>query len=99
MRRLSDIQFQRGMLLERITTQRYFLAAEIQPVHAALNRIDSVRARIHAGIDYIKRYRLFVGLTVTALTVLNVRRAFRLARRGFFVWKTWQTLRQRFLYF
>ena len=99
MRRLSDIRLRRGMLLERITTQRYFLAAEIQPAHAALDHIDSVRTRVRTGIDYIKRHRLFFGLTVATLAILNGRRTFRLVRRGFFAWKTWQTLRQRFTYF
>ena len=98
MRRLNDIQLQRGMLLERTTTQRYFLSAETQPVQAALNRIDVARTYINTGIRYVKRYPLLAGLAVATLTILNGRRVFRLARRSFFVWETWRTLRQRFPY-
>ena len=55
MRRLNDIQLQRGMLLERITTQRYFLSAETQPLRVALNRIDVARTNNNTGISYVKR--------------------------------------------
>ena len=98
MRRLNDIQLQRGMLLERITTQRYFLSAEMQPLKVALNRIDVARTYINMGISYVKRYPLLAGLAVATLTILKGSRVFRLARRRFFSWETWRTLRQRFPY-
>ena len=42
MQRLNELHLQRGRLLERITTQRYVLMAEVQPVRAALDRTDRV---------------------------------------------------------
>ena len=97
MRRLNEIHLERGRLLERITTQRYFLAAEIQPVHAALIKLDIVRVRARQGLDYIKQHPLFALAAVAVLATLNIRRTLRLAQRGFFFWRTWRALRQQFM--
>lgn len=99
MRRLNDILLQRGMLLERIATQRYFIAAEIRPVRTALDRVDLIRAQIRMAVEHVKRSPLLAGVAVATLVALNFRRTFRLARRGFVIWKTWQTLRQRIMFF
>ena len=99
MRRLSDIHMQRGMLLERIATQRYFVAAEIRPVQTTLDRVDEARVCFRTGIERVKRHPLLVGISVAVLATLNFRRALRLAQRSFFVWRTWRTLQQRFMFF
>ena len=44
MPQLNDLRLQRGRLLERITTQRYVLIAEVRPVQVALGRVDTARA-------------------------------------------------------
>lgn len=95
MQRLNELHLQRGRLLERITTQRYVLMAEVQPVRAALDRTDRVLAQLRAGVDYVKRYPAVAGLAVAMLMVFNVRRTLRLARRGFVVWRTWRLLREK----
>ena len=95
-RRLNDVLLERGRLLERITTQRYVLINEVQPVHAALDKVDHVRAQVRAGVAYVKRYPAVAGVAVALLAALNFRRAFRLARRGFMAWRTWRMLRERF---
>lgn len=97
MRRLNDLHLERGRLLERITTQRYVLINEVQPVRAALDKVDFVRAQVQAGVDYIKRYPAVAGLAMALVAILNVRRAFRWGRRGFFVWKTWRSVRERLM--
>ena len=97
MRRLSDIHVQRGRLLERITTQRYFLAAEIQPVHVALDKVDAVRARVRLGVDYVKRNPVIAGVAFAVLATMNFRRTVRLAQRGFLLWRTWLAVRQKLL--
>ena len=43
MPQLNDLRLQRGRLLERITTQRYVLIAEVRPVQVALGRVDDPR--------------------------------------------------------
>ena len=95
MQRLNELHLQRGRLLERITTQRYVLITEVQPVRAALDKTDRVLAHVRAGVDYVKRYPAVAGLAVAVLFAFNFRRVFRLARRGFVVWRTWRMLRER----
>lgn len=97
MPRLTEIRLQRGRLLERITTQRYVLIAEVQPVRRALGRVDSARATLRCIADQARRYPAVIGLLTAALFALNIRRTLRLARRGFFAWRTWRLLRQQFL--
>ncbi len=97
MRRLNEIHLQRGRLLERITTQRYFLTAEMRPVHAALNKVDAVRVGAQRGLEYVKRHPVFALIAVGVLVSLNFRRTLRLAQRGFVLWRTWRALRQQFM--
>ena len=95
MRSLNEILVQRGRLLERVTTQRYFLMAQVQPVRKALDRTDRALAQVQAGVAYIKRYPAVAGVALAVMCAFNVRRVFRLARRGFIVWRTWRMLRER----
>ena len=50
-RRLNDVLLERGRLLERITTQRYVLINEVQPVHATLDKVDHFRAQVQLGVE------------------------------------------------
>ena len=95
MPQLSDLQLQRGRLLERITTQRYVLIAEVQPVRVALGRVDSARATLRCATAYVRQHPGMVGLLTAVLFAFNLRRALRLARRGFFVWRFWRMLRRQ----
>lgn len=96
MRRLNELHLERGRLLERITTQRYVLINEVQPVRVALDKVDYARAQVRAGVAYVRRYPVVAGLAAAVLAVLNFRRTVRLARRGFVAWRTWRMLRERF---
>lgn len=97
MQRLNELHLERGKLLERITTQRYVLINEVQPIRATLDRTDNVVAAVRSGIATVKRYPALAGVAAALVCILNARRAFRWARRGFFVWRTWRSLRDRLL--
>ncbi|WP_319242276.1 YqjK family protein [uncultured Propionivibrio sp.] len=97
MQRLNELHLERGKLLERITTQRYVLINEVQPIRATLDRADHVIAAARSGIETVKRYPALAGVAAALVCILNARRAFRLARRGFFLWRTWRSLRERLL--
>lgn len=95
--RLNELHLERGRLLERITTQRYVLINEVQPVKTVLGRADHVLDAVRAGIDTVKRYPAVAGVAAAVLCVFNARRVFRLARRGYFVWRTWRSVRERLM--
>lgn len=95
--RLNELHLERGRLLERITTQRYVLMNEVQPVRVALERVDSVVDMVRAGVDTVKRYPAVAGVAAAVLCIFNFRRVFRVARRGFMVWRTWKTVRERLM--
>ena len=95
MRSLNDIHLDRGRLLERVTTQRYILIAEVQPVRRSCERADSILDHVRAGVDYIKRYPAVAGVMVAVIMTFNIRRVWRIARRGFVVWRAWRTVWER----
>ena len=95
MPQLNDLRLQRGRLLERITTQRYVLIAEVRPVQVALGRVDTARAGLRRAGDYVRQNPGTVGLLTAVLFAFNIRRALRLARRGFIIWRTWRMLRRQ----
>jgi hypothetical protein len=98
MKTLTEVHVQRGRLLERIALQRAVLSQELEPVHAVLEATDRVVAGVNAGVAYVKRHPGVTALAVAVLFALKGRRVLRLARRGFFVWKAWQALRERVLF-
>ena len=95
MPQLNDLRLQRGRLLERITTQRYVLIAEVRPVQVALGRVDTARAVLRRAGGYVRQNPGPVGLLTAVLFAFNIRRALRLARRGFVIWRTWRMLRRQ----
>jgi hypothetical protein len=98
MKTLTEVYVQRGRLLERIALQRAVLSQELEPVQQALAKADLVVAGVNAGVGYVKRHPALAALGVAVLFVLQGRRVLRLARRGFFLWKAWQSLRERILF-
>lgn len=88
--RLIDISLRRGRLLERISTQRRQLAAEIQPVCDALHNVDRAAALVRCGSDYLKRHPGQVAAVVGLLAIMKPRRLWRWARRGLIAWRTWR---------
>ena len=98
MNRLTELHVQRGRLLERITAQREALCYEVQPVQAALDATDRIVAYVRSGVAYVKSHPGLTAVAVAVLLVLRGRRILSFAKRGFFLWKTWRTLRDRFLF-
>ena len=78
-----------GALKVRIDQQRLALAQQVAPLEVALARGDSVLK----GVDWLKHHPLAVGAAVAAVVVARPKRAWRWAKRGLFVWRGWQALR------
>lgn len=93
---LIDIAIRRGRLIERIAYQRAALGSEVQPICGALQTADRTIARVRTVTAYLKQHPGIVLVAVALLAALKPRRAWRWARRGFVVWRTWRTLQERF---
>lgn len=88
--KLLQLATRHGVLKARIDEQRRQLTWQMQPVEAALARGDAVLR----GVDWLKHHPLAVGIAVAALTVARPVRAWRWARRGFFLWRGWLAIRK-----
>lgn len=87
--KLLELATKHGALKVRIDEQRRILARHAVPLEAALARGDTVLQ----GVDWLKHHPLAIGAAVAAVVVARPRRAWRWAKRGFFVWRGWQALR------
>ena len=47
------------------------------------------------GVDWLKHHPLAVVVAVASVVVARPQRAWRWARRGFFVWRGWQAIRNK----
>lgn len=86
--RWLDLATRRGLLQAQIAAQREALAQHSEPLAAALGVGDKGLA----GIDWLKRHPLAVGVAAGLLAVLRPRRTWRWAQRGFVVWRGWKSL-------
>ena len=75
-----------GALRARIDQQRRQLEQHAAPLEAALAQGDAVLR----GVDWLKHHPGAVGAAVAAGAVARPKRAWRWARRGFFVWRGWR---------
>ncbi|MFN4326889.1 MAG: YqjK-like family protein [Azonexus sp.] len=89
--KLLELATRHGRLQARIAEQRRELARHAAPLESALAKGDAVLE----GVDWLKHHPLAVGAAVAALAVARPQRAWRWARRGFFVWRGWQAVRKR----
>ena len=89
--RALELARRHGELKMRIAQQRQSLAAQSQPIEAALARGDAVLK----GVDWLKHHPGAVGLAVASAVILKPRRAWVWAKRGFFLWRGWQSLRAK----
>ena len=94
--RLIELQLQRGRLLERIAHQRDALGQQTEPVVRVLQLGD----RVSDIADQCKRTVIENPLTTAAvlgaILLLRPRRVMRWTQRGFFAWRSWNTLRSAF---
>jgi len=87
--KLLQLATRQGALKARIEAQRRTLAEQAVPLENALARGDAVLQ----GVDWLKHHPLAIGAAVAAVVVARPRRAWRWAKRGFFVWRSWQGIR------
>lgn len=91
--RLNELLVRRGRLLERIAAQRAALGQESPTLRAALSTTDRIVAGVRGGVAFTKQHPSIVTLAVATLVILKPRRVLRWAKRAFFTWQAWQTLR------
>ena len=95
-RRLTELHIERGKLLERITTQRYFLARAAVPVEEALGRVDGVVERVGSATRYVRQHPGLIAAGLGGLLLLlRKERSLRWARRGFVLWQALRALGSR----
>lgn len=88
-RKSLELATRHGLLKARIDQQREALARHAVPIEAALARGDAVLK----GVDWLKHHPAAVGIAVFVSVIARPRRAMRWARRGFFLWRGWQAIR------
>lgn len=89
--KLLELATRHGRLQARIAEQRRELARHAGPLESALAKGDAILD----GVDWLKHHPVAVGVAVAAVAVARPKRAWRWARRGFFVWRGWQAVRNR----
>lgn len=87
--KLLELATRQGELKARIAAQRTLLGQHAQPLESALARGDAVLQ----GVDWLKHHPVAVGAAVAAVVVARPRRAWRWAKRSFFLWRGWRALR------
>ena len=94
-KRLSELQLQRGRLLERIAGQRAALGREARPLVSALTTTDRYLGRVRRGVDYLKAHPSLVTAGIATLFFVRGGRLWQWARRGFVAWRLWRTFDSR----
>ncbi len=89
----SELQQERGQLLERIAHQRSTLAREITPLLEAEQAGARIRVLVQAAVRSLQEKPLPAVAVVVALLVWKPRRAWRWARRGLWWWRKWLAVR------
>lgn len=89
--KLLELATRHGALQARIAEQRCQLARHAEPLEAALARGDAVLD----GVDWLKHHPVAVGAAVAAVAVARPKRAWLWARRGYFVWRGWQAVKDK----
>lgn len=85
-----EVAVRHGALRARIAAQREDLAKHIAPLESALGGADKALA----GVDWLKHHPLAVAAVVAVVAVSSPKRAWRWTKRGFVVWRGWQTVRK-----
>ncbi len=78
-----------GALRARIDEQRRLLQQQVAPLEALMARGDAAVQ----GIGWLKQHPGAIVAAVAALVVIRPKAAWRWAKRGVFVWRGWQAVR------
>ena len=87
--RLLELATRHGALKARIDAQRLQLAKYSAPLEDTL----AVGDKALAGVEWIKQHPAEVGLAVAVVVMTGPKRAWRWTKRGIFVWRGWQSLK------
>lgn len=91
--KIIELATRHGALQARIDEQRRTLARHSVPIEAALARGDAVLG----GVEWLKHHPAAVGAAVFVAVVARPGRAWRWGRRGLFLWRGWQAIRNSLL--
>ena len=94
--RLIELQLQRGRLLERIAHQRDALGQQTEPVVRVLHFGDRVANIAGQCKRTVIENPLTTAAVLGAVVVMRPRAVLRWAQRGFFAWRSWNTVRSVF---
>lgn len=87
--RLLELATRHGALKAKIDEQRRILTQQSVALELACQRGDAV---LH-GIDWLKTHPAAVGAAVAFAVVAKPKGAWRWAKRGYFAWRSWQTIK------
>ncbi len=85
-----ELAARRGALSERIAAQRALLAQHALGVERLCAGGDTLRQ----GVDWLKQHPAAAGAATFAFVLFRPRRAWRWAKRSFFLWRGWRSARQ-----
>lgn len=88
LQRRLELATRRGELTAHIAMQRGTLAGHMEPVERLLGVAD----RAVDGAHWLKRHPQIIAAFAVGLLIARPRRAWRWAKRAFFVWRSFKTL-------
>jgi len=91
LQRRLDLATRRGELTAEIAIQRVALAGRVRPVERVLGTAD----RVVDGARWLRYHPQVIAAFAVGLVVAKPRRAWRWAKRAFFLWRSWRTLRSQ----
>jgi len=92
--RLIDLYVQRGRLRERIGVQRGELAQALAPVGSALQAVDRGALLLRQARAWAAAHPTLVTAVIVAVSIWQPRAVWRVARRGFSLWRNWSRIRE-----
>ncbi len=91
--RQTELQLQRGRLLERIAHQRDTLGQQTKPLVRVLHVGDRVADIAGECKRTVIENPLTTAAVLAVVVVIRPRAVLRWAQRGFFAWRSWNTVR------
>ncbi|MFM2035159.1 MAG: hypothetical protein RL459_424 [Pseudomonadota bacterium] len=88
-----ELLVQRGRLLERISQQRDHLARQIAPLAQAVSTVEHLLERARANLQHIQQHPQPALVAAAMFVLFGPKRAWRHARRGLLLWRSWRWLR------
>jgi hypothetical protein len=85
---LIELHREQGRLLERIQYQRRDVVRQLQPLRQLAQGGQSLLAQVQGAVALLRQHPWPLAAAALGVLVLRPRRAWRWARRGWFVWRT-----------